>query len=188
MPGRIFVLSGPLGIGKTSTCLQLVDLAQGRGLDCAGLVCPARFRGRQKAGIDVLDLRTCERRSLAEADDRPAALRTSGYRFDASALTWGAAVLAAACPCDLLFVDEIGPLELERGQGWVNALDVLRTGSFKFAVVVVRPHLLDAFEQAMGQGPLRRLMLPVPAGDDLLKTILSSDQLNSSSAATSAAR
>jgi len=178
MPKHIVILTGPPGSGKTTTCCQLADLARRHGLDCAGLVCPARFEGLRKVGIDVLDLRTDERRSLAEADDLPAALRTPGYRFDVSALAWGAAVLAAACPCDLLIVDEIGPLELERGQGWVNALDLLRTDSFKSAVVVVRPHLLNTFEQAMGGQPLRRFMLPVSASDDWLKTILSPDQYN----------
>jgi nucleoside-triphosphatase THEP1 len=173
MPGHIVILTGPPGSGKTTTCCQLADLARRRGLDCAGLVCPARFHKSRKVGIDVLNLRTGESRPLAEADQLPSALRTQGYRFDAETTAWGAAVLAAACPCDLLIVDEIGPLELERGQGWVNALDVLGADSFRLAVVVVRPHLLNTFEQAMGRQSLRRFMLPVPAGDDLLNTILS---------------
>jgi nucleoside-triphosphatase THEP1 len=173
MPGRISVLSGPLGIGKTTTCLQLADLARRCGLDCAGLACPARFDGPHKVGIDVLDLRSGERRSLAEADNLPALLRTSGYRFDVSAIAWGAAVLASACPCDLLIVDEIGPLELERRQGWVNALEVLRAGQFKLAVVVVRPALLNAFEQAMHNLPLSWFILPVSNKADLLTSVLS---------------
>jgi hypothetical protein len=28
-------------------------------------------------------------------------------------------------PVEVLIVDELGPLELVRGQGWANALDVL---------------------------------------------------------------
>jgi len=165
----IIVLSGPSGSGKTTTCLQLADWARRRGLDCAGLVCPARLDGTRQMGIDLLDLRTGERRPLAEADDlkdgggQPAAIRTPGYRFDAAALAWGAFILDIATPCDLLIVDELGPLELARGEGWVNALDVLRAGRFRLAVVVVRPALLDAFRQAMPGVPLRAFTLPAPS-------------------------
>jgi len=43
----------------------------------------------------------------------------------------------------LLVVDELGPLELELGQGLVKALDVLAQGGFSLALVVVRPALLN---------------------------------------------
>ena len=148
--GRIAVLTGPLGSGKTATCLKLADLARQRGLDCAGIISPARFKGGVKVGIDALDVRTGQHRPLAEADDSPSDLCTARYRFDADAMAWGAAILALACPCDVLIVDEIGPLELERGQGWANGLSTLRAGQFGLAVVVVRPSLVDAFRATVG--------------------------------------
>ena len=151
MPQHIAILTGPFGSGKTTTCRQLADLAQQHGLDCAGIVCPARFDGERKVGIDLLNLRTGECRPLAEADSQPATLRTTRYRFNAGVMAWGAASLDAACPCDVLIVDEIGPLELERGQGWMNALTVLREGQFDLAIVVVRPSLVDAFRAAVGE-------------------------------------
>jgi len=157
---QITILTGPFGSGKTTACRQLADLARQRGLDCAGIVCPARFEGTRKIGIDLFNLRTSECRPLAKVDDQPAALRTTRYRFDADVMAWGAASLDAACPCDLLIVDEIGPLELERRQGWVNALNVLREGQFDLAVVVVRPSLIDAFRAAVGDVPLSLFTLP----------------------------
>jgi nucleoside-triphosphatase THEP1 len=50
--------------------------------------------------------------------------------------------LTRTTPCDLLVVDEIGPLELERRGGWENAFDVLRGRDFALALVVVRPELV----------------------------------------------
>ena len=108
------------------------DLARQRDRHCAGLLSPAHFEGTRKVGIDLLDLGTGISRPLAEADDRPSALRTLAYRFNADTLEWGAAVLNRATPCDLLLVDELGPLELKRGEGWVNALEILRAGQFQF--------------------------------------------------------
>jgi nucleoside-triphosphatase THEP1 len=170
---HIAILTGPFGSGKTTTCRQLADLARQRGLDYAGIVCPARFDGARKVGIDLINLRTGERRPLAEADDLPADLCTARYRFDTDAMAWGAAILDSACPCDVLVVDEIGPLELERGQGWVNALPILRVGRFGLAVVVVRPSLVDAFRAAMGDITSKSFTLPQHApGSDVWTAVL----------------
>lgn len=165
-------MSGPRGSGKTTTCRQLTQLARQRGLDCAGLLSLALFDGTRKVGIELVDLRSGASRPLAEADQRPASLRTKTYRFDVGALAWGTEVLNGALPCDLLIVDEVGPLELERGQGWANTLDVLRTGRFRLAVVVVRPELLDTFRQALPGMPLHIFTLPLPPGINLPAAII----------------
>lgn len=44
---------------------------------------------------------------------------------------------------DYLIVDELGPLELERGEGLTNAVELLKSGEFEKALIVVRPHLVD---------------------------------------------
>ncbi len=153
MPRQLAILSGPRGGGKTTLCQQLLELARQRGLDCAGIISPARIEGGRKVGIDLLDVRSGECRPLAEADGLPGELRTAAFRFDPGVVEWGAGLLNAACPCDVLVVDELGPLELERGQGWTNALDVLRNGPFKLALVVVRPALVSVFRQSMSGVP-----------------------------------
>ncbi len=169
MRHAIVVLTGDVSSGKTTTCGQIVERAQVNGLDCAGIVCPGRFERGQKVGIDLLDVRTGERRLLAEVDGQPAVLRTPRYRFHVETVAWGMACLDAARSCDVLIVDELGPLELERGQGWVNALEVLRVGQFDLAVVVVRPRLVTTFRGAMGSLPLHVFALPWSRqGNDLL--------------------
>ena len=161
---QIAILTGAVGTGKTTTCGRLLDRGRKLGLDCAGLLCPSRVDGGVKVGIDVVDARTGERRRLAEVDELPGRLRAGPYRFDDAAFAWGAARLGMACPCDVLIVDEIGPLEMGRGEGWVNALDVLRVGRYRLAVAVVRPSLEDAVWTALGApGTLvRRSFVPGP--------------------------
>jgi nucleoside-triphosphatase THEP1 len=42
----IGLLTGPVGVGKTTVAERVVSLAPMRGLDCAGLLAPAMVSGR----------------------------------------------------------------------------------------------------------------------------------------------
>ena len=143
------LLTGPRGAGKTSLCLDMANKAKAAGQIVAGLLSPARFEGNYKVGIDVLDLRSGRRYPLAQRrskkpDGAPISgePETNNWRFDAEALAWGAEVLQQATPCDLLIIDELGPLEFERKGGWLVALDIIDRGDYHRALIVARPKLL----------------------------------------------
>ena len=40
-------------------------------------------------------------------------------------------------------MDEIGPLELIRGEGWTNAVHALGSRQYDLAILVMRPKLLE---------------------------------------------
>ncbi len=141
--GKIVLLTGERKIGKTNLCQRVVEEAQQRGFSCTGVLSPALFDGKEKVGISLVDVASGEERPLASADDVSHGVRWGRYSFVPSSLAWAGDLLAKATPCDLLVVDELGPLELELGQGLVRALDVLVQGGFSLALVVVRPALLD---------------------------------------------
>lgn len=67
------------------------------------------------------------------------------YSFDPAGLARALGVLrrAATAGCDLLVVDEIGPLELEQGQGFAPVLDLLPVEGPTHTLIVVRLALLD---------------------------------------------
>lgn len=139
----ILLLSGQVGSGKTTVAQRVADLARRRGLACGGLLAPALRDGHgQKAGVWGVDLVTGERRILARTDldlDGPYA---GSYSFDARALAWAAGVLERDLASDLLFVDEIGWLELWQAEGLAPILPRLAAGEARRALVVVRDMLL----------------------------------------------
>ena len=144
--GHLWILTGPRGSGKTTLCRRLAAEAKSLGWDVAGVVSPAVFDGGDKTGIEALDLRSGESRLFARRPVDPDGGLSHRQRwvYDPIALAWGNQILSSAIPCDMLVVDELGPLELEAGQGWNAGLKALNSRAYQVALVTVRPELLAA--------------------------------------------
>ena len=142
--GRTIILTGNRALGKSTVCAAVVDGARRMGYSCAGILTLTNAGGR-----DVVDAATGQRRPLTWSPGQGSVVIQGRFRFSADAITWAERVLSRAVPCDLLVVDEIGPLEMERGEGWVSALDVLRDGLYALALAVVRPGLLLPAREAL---------------------------------------
>lgn len=141
--GKLILVSGPIGAGKTAFCLAAIELARTRSWDVSGLISRPFFEGGVKTAIDALNLRNGETRRLAcLREGRSAAIATQNWYFDAEVLDWGNEVLRRAVPCDMLVVDEMGPLEFERQQGWLEGLHALDSRLYQLAFATVRPNLL----------------------------------------------
>lgn len=170
---RIIILTGERGVGKTTVCQRVVALAQAEQgctqrdvliqYTCSGLLTLTHHDG----GRDVLDVGSGDVRRLTLPPGADEGVVQGRFHFDPETLAWGNGVLSHVLACDLLVVDELGPLEIERGEGWVRALDVLRDATFKLALVVVRPELVV-------QAQLR---LPTSATNVLTATLENRDTL-----------
>lgn len=155
-PGSLVLLTGGRGAGKTRWCEALARAAREAKLAVRGVLSPAVLADGEKRAIDLLDLATGERRFLAERA-RPDLPGTEGlgWRFDPEALAAGNAALGRVGACDLLLVDELGPLELGRGSGFTAAFDLLESRRHGLAIVVVRPALVATAQARWpGAGPL----------------------------------
>lgn len=146
--GRVIILTGEIGSGKSNLCLEVALKAKEGGVQLAGILSPAVFKEGEKTGIDLINLKNWERRNLAvRRDQRKSALETGNWSFFLESIQWGNQVLNDAIPCDLLIVDELGPLEFNRGEGWTSGLAAVDSGNFIAALVVIRPSLLVIAEQ-----------------------------------------
>ena len=141
---HITLLTGPRGSGKSTWCAQLVSQARAKDLNPGGVLSPAIFHEGKKIGIDLLDIASGEQRSLA----RRCAVSSQGIQlgdwcFDPTCLAWGNRILNELIGFDLIFLDELGPLEFEKGLGLIEGLRLIDEKKFQQAFIVIRPELLD---------------------------------------------
>jgi iron complex transport system ATP-binding protein len=151
--GALVIVTGLQRTGKTTWCRSFIDVAREAGYAVSGLLAPAVFDGRHKIAIDQVDVGSGETRRLAErvrstrgrwefgnGDPRHA------WVFHDDTIAWANSVLEAEArgDIDLLVIDEIGPLELSRGEGFSSALALISSRRYRLAVVVVRSSLVPA--------------------------------------------
>ena len=141
---KIWIITGPCQVGKTRFCSFLVEQAKNQGLDIAGVLCPPIYENQQKTTITIINFKTQECKILAKVrTSENEGVYTDHWVFDEEVLSWGNQVLAETKNCDLLLVDELGPLEFNRGQGWQNGLQAIDQGDFQITAVVIRPSLVQ---------------------------------------------
>ena len=145
--GKLLLLSGSSGSGKTSLCLQVIQSAQGPGLQVSGVVSPGLFVKGYKKAIMVQAVRSGETRLLATPTNTAqqpgnASLRTPAWSFDPTAVAWGNQILTSALPADLFIIDELGPLEWLQNSGWTEAFPAIDSRQYQLCLLVTRPELL----------------------------------------------
>ena len=88
-----------------------------------------------------------------------------GWNIHAQALEWGNQALGKAMPTEVLFIDELGPLEFQMGAGWMNGLKALDSGQYKLALLVVRPGLLHEARRRWPEAGLLQITGPISEAD-----------------------
>jgi nucleoside-triphosphatase len=152
--GDILLVTGPSGCGKTEWCARLVERARDEGFTAAGVLSPPAMSAGRKTGIELVNLASGEKRRLAilrtlnsKENQNTNPLVTEDWEFEASAIEWGNGVLRNLSDCDLLVIDELGPLEFHFENGLQESFRVLDEPKFRLACVVVRPALLAEARQ-----------------------------------------
>jgi nucleoside-triphosphatase THEP1 len=138
----LVLLTGPSGSGKTTFCRKLVAQVHGTNALVGGFICPAVFENGKKIGIDMLNVASGERRRLGKRSQARKGATVGGWQLDRDVLAWGNQILRNLKDEALIVIDEIGPLELEDGYGYQEALHLLDERRYQKALVVVRSSLL----------------------------------------------
>lgn len=149
---QLIIVTGLSGVGKTTWCKKLANNAKSNGYEVAGILSPGIFDGKNKIGIEVLDLSTGEKKQLAKLrEGGRSEITTPRWVFDPKSLEWANKRLVDSSGGDLLIIDELGPLEFLRNEGLLAGIRKLDQGDYQVACVVVRSSLLQVALQRWPQ-------------------------------------
>lgn len=144
----VIVITGAIGIGKTTVCEKVVEIVRSSGYSCGGILTQKAVHER----LIALDIQTGERAILAGTDNAFDGPRTRRYSFSPEAIKFGIKAINGAIDSDVLIIDELGYLELH-GEGFAKSLELIKTGRVKNSILVIRKWLLSAFLARLGDNP-----------------------------------
>ncbi|MFC2002263.1 nucleoside-triphosphatase [Chloroflexota bacterium] len=167
----IIIITGNIGIGKTTVCRKFIEIVRGNGHTCGGIL---TYRAAD-SDIIIEDIQSGEKEILASINRVYDGPSTPKYSFNPGGITFGIQAIDRGTSAAVLVVDEIGHLEL-RGEGFANVLELVSTGKVKDCLLVIRRELLTAFLPQLRLIPLvfettisSRNQLPQAVGSVLLE-------------------
>jgi molybdopterin-guanine dinucleotide biosynthesis protein A len=145
---RLLVVGEP-GSGKTSWCRCYVNSNRENGARVGGVLCPA-IQEQRRAGSDAIDLLTGEKVPFARLSARGSfrgGEEVGDFTISGHGISFACAAIerALADSCDLVVIDEVGPLELS-GKGLMPAVELALTSPVN-VLLVVRRQLREALER-----------------------------------------
>jgi nucleoside-triphosphatase THEP1 len=123
----------------------------------AGILSLPSIESNEQVAKVAEDIRSGRHRILARINFESSLtsdVHTGRWSFDTDTLIWCNDVFKASIPCDCLVIDEIGPLEFNQSQGFLEALAALDSMKFSAAFVVIRPRLLALAQQRWPTGTM----------------------------------
>lgn len=110
---RVLLLSGSPGVGKTTVLTKTVDALAEKGFRVGGIIsCEVRVNGK-RMGFEILGLGNSRRGWLAQVNQGSGS-RVGRYCVNLKDLeeVGAVSIVEAVGACDIVTIDEIGPMEL----------------------------------------------------------------------------
>ncbi len=146
----VTIVTGERGIGKTSFLLREITALRKIG-SVGGILTPGNFGNQhEKTGFNALDVSTGSQWLLGSIDTNLKGPVFGPFSFSSEGFARAVASCTAALlrQDDFIFLDEIGPLELERDEGFAPVFPLLPQASGKSSLcIVVRPSLITQVVQ-----------------------------------------
>jgi len=146
----IFILTGPVHSGKTTTLKRAVQKFEKAKLDIGGFLSVAVFKGQERTGYDLFELKGKKSIPLIQREGNKDWERVGSYFFIPSGLEEAQRIISRSKNSDICVVDEFGPLELS-GKGFWPALKPILFPPLTTFLITLRKSILEDFLRILGE-------------------------------------
>lgn len=110
---RVLLVTGPPGVGKTTVLTKTVNLLRQRGFNVGGMLSREVRENGVRVGFEIQDL-VSERRGWLAHVNQQSGPQLGRYRVNLADLDAVGvhAIMDAVKNCDIVAIDEVGPMEL----------------------------------------------------------------------------
>lgn len=145
----ITIITGSRGVGKTTLLLKLIEELKNKGTHPSGIMTPAVYNEENnKVGFYALNVANGEQWELGRSDKLLSGPSYGPFSFSERGFIRANEVLKKVLSKGSgdVFLDEIGPLELEKGYGFFPILSLIGSININSNLyLVIRPELIDEF-------------------------------------------
>lgn len=169
---KIIILTGDRGSGKTTLLIKLVEELQKQNRVVGGILSPVVMDNSARIGYDVINVQTGNRTALCRNNLESSGPNIGDLNFFENGIRFGIdAIQASLSNCELIIIDEVGPLELD-GEVWAQAIDRLMNLSSCPVLFVVREHLIEKVKSRWSFVPLMILKLKKNNSEEILTKLI----------------
>lgn len=140
---HIYVLTGPVQGGKTTSVSELVKALRKRGLRVMGFSCPGELSKGRRSAFHLHNLENGVQILMGRDEEQKGWIKFRRFYFNPDGFVLGERWIKESILSDpdLLVIDEVGPMELE-GLGWSKILDTLVEQDSIIQLWLVREQIL----------------------------------------------
>jgi nucleoside-triphosphatase len=172
MKHKLFFITGAQGSGKTTFIKKLATLMTDAGHSCGGFYAEGYWENDLRSGFDIVQIDGGKREllcnTMAVKGDEP----FRRFFFKKEGLDFGNRILEEAEGKDLvLFIDEVGALELE-GRGWASAIEKLNQTPAAIMIWTIRENIEERISARFGVIPDALWNINFTTPENVFKAIL----------------
>jgi len=141
----LFIITGPVGSGKTTYLIDLLDELQKEGIRAGGFVSEKSLQPDTDHDYSIRDVQSGRSVPLSTRSAVDGWTQIRHFYFNPKAISLGNQILDSVSnsDTDLLVIDEVGPFELD-GEIWSSSLERLLSRPGPSMIWVAREGILDA--------------------------------------------